>query len=152
MNLSKEQITLFCEKWQEVFNYFLPDGRSLEKDVQFYLYHLPDNINFDLLIKACDYAILNKNFYPKLAEIFDYMDLIREIEITSNYKRQEQEAREREERELQEHKARMAALSEEEKEKLKAETRRLMKELQDSLSAGLKKKVLDVTVKTDKDC
>lgn len=148
MNLTDAQVEKFSEKWREVFFYFIPKDRNFENDMFTILNHLPDNLDFDLLIRACDKAIVTEEFYPKLKTLFSIMEDIHAQDLEEEYHRQEREAREREERKLQEHRARMATMSPEEKQRLKDETRKLMQELQ----ANLTKSTLDLTVKTDMDC
>lgn len=148
MNLTDAQVEEFCEKWKEVFSYFLPKERNFENDMYTILNHLPDNLDFSLLIRACDRAIVTEEFYPKLKTLFRIMDELNEKDIEEEYHRQEREAREREERRLQEHRARLAAMTPEEKKKLNDEMDNLLNELQ----AGITDGVLDITVKADKDC
>jgi len=148
MNLTDTQVENFIEKWREVFSYFLPKERIFENDLITILRHLPDDLDFDLLIRACDHAIMTEEFYPKLKTLFRIMDELNEKDIEEAYRRQEREAREKEERELQEHKARIAAMSPEEKKKLNDEMDNLLNELQASITEG----TLDITVKADKDC
>lgn len=148
MNLTDAQVEKFCEKWQEVFSYFLPKERNFETDMFTILKHIPDNLDFDLLIRACDHAIVTEDFYPRLKTLFRIMDELNEKDIEEEYHRQEREAREREERRLQEHRARLAAMTPEEKKKLNDEMDNLLNELQ----AGITDGVLDITVKADKDC
>lgn len=148
MNLSDEQIQKFYAKWKGVFDYFLPEKREFEKDYFFYLYHLPDNIDFDLLLKACDYAVLNSNFYPKLTELLKFMELIHRQEVEANYKRQEQEALEKQRREEEEVRRQFEALSPEEKQRRRQEVQDTIKKLMASFENG----VLDITVDSDKDC